>query len=106
MEVKSDLDNNGLANLSKVEVLRLTEKKISTLKQALFLDDSPQNMSSAQSLSNAVYSMNPMHAKVVELKALAARYNNGEISIEEYNEKLDQLLRFINAKNSAFKLAW
>jgi hypothetical protein len=106
METKPVLDNGGASSPSKFDVLKLTEQKIGALREALYLDDSPQNMSTAQSLSNAVYSMNPMHAKVVELKALSARYNNGEITIEEYNEKLDQLLSFVNAKVSAFKIAF
>jgi len=75
-------------------LLKATEQKIASLKAALHYDDVPQNMSAAASMAN-IYnnqSENQRLSKVQELKVLSSKYNNGAISLDIYNARLDQLL--------------
>src|ERR1700712_3320046 len=72
-------------------LLKSTEQKINTLKAALSFDEAPINMAAAASMAN-IYNQHDKarQTKVQELKALSAKYNNGLISLETYNMKLDQ----------------
>jgi hypothetical protein len=88
-------------------MLKSTEQKISVLKAALRFDDIPQNMAAAASLSN-IYnnqSESTRLSKVQELKLLSSKYNNGLISIEAYNSKLDELLEQVQSQGGSFELA-
>jgi hypothetical protein len=88
-------------------MLKSTEQKISILKAALRFDDIPQNMAAAASLSN-IYnnqSESTRLSKVQELKLLSSKYNNGLISIEAYNAKLDELLEQVQSQGGSFELA-
>jgi len=74
-------------------LLKATEQKIASLKAALHYDDIAQNMAAAASMAN-IYNQteNSRLSKVQELKVLSSKYNNGLISLEAYNARLDQLL--------------
>lgn len=87
-------------------MLKSTEKKISTLKSALRFDDVPQNMAAAAAMANIYQTQNEAVrlSKVQELKVLSSRYNNGQISIEAYNSKLDELLEQVQNKGG-FEMA-
>ena len=88
-------------------MLKSTEQKISILKAALRFDDVPQNMAAAASLSNiySTQSESTRLSKVQELKLLSSKYNNGLISIEAYNAKLDELLEQVQSQGGSFELA-
>jgi hypothetical protein len=88
-------------------MLKSTEQKISILKAALRFDDVPQNMAGAASMANIynTQSESKRLSKVQELKLLSSRYNNGQISIEAYNEKLDELLDQLQSQGGSFELA-
>jgi hypothetical protein len=88
-------------------MLKSTEQKISILKSALRFDDVPQNMAGAGSISNVYHSQSETNrlSKVQELKVLSSKYNNGLISIEAYNAKLDELLEQLQSRNGSFELA-
>ena len=74
-------------------MLKSTEQKINAIKTALSFDEAPINMAAAATMAN-IYNQNDKtrQTKVQELKALSAKYNNGLISLETYNMKLDQIL--------------
>jgi hypothetical protein len=86
-------------------LLKSTEQKINTIKAALSFDEAPINMAAAASMAN-IYNQsdNIRQTKVQELKALSAKYNNGLISLEIYNMKLDQLLEQLHSRGG-FELA-
>jgi len=88
-------------------MLKSTEQKISVLKLALRYDDVPQNMAAAASMANIYNTQNESKrlSKVQELKLLSSKYNNGQISIEVYNEKLDELLDQVQGEGGSFELA-
>jgi len=88
-------------------MLKSTEQKISVLKIALRYDDVPQNMAGAASMSNIYNAQSESNrlSKVQELKLLSSKYNNGQISIEAYNTKLDELLEQIQSQGGSFELA-
>jgi hypothetical protein len=88
-------------------LLKSTEQKISSLKAALRYDDAPQNMAAAASMINIYNNQNENNrqTKVQELKLLSAKYNSGQISLEAYNAKLDQLLDQVQSQGGAFELA-
>jgi hypothetical protein len=88
-------------------MLKSTEQKINILKTALRFDDVPQNMATAASLSNIYNNQSESHrlSKVQELKLLSSKYNNGLISIEAYNAKLDELLEQVQSQGGSFELA-
>jgi len=88
-------------------LLKSTEQKISSLKAALRYDDAPQNMAAAASMINIYNNQNENNrqTKVQELKLLSAKYNSGQISLEAYNAKLDQLLDQVQSQGGAFGLA-
>jgi hypothetical protein len=94
-------------NAPPLLLLKLTEEKINSLKTALRYDDIPQNMAAAGSMSNiyAAPTENRRQSKVQELKALSSKYNNGQISIESYNMKLDELLQQVQNSGDSFGLA-
>jgi hypothetical protein len=88
-------------------MLKSTEQKISVLKSALRYDDAPINMASAASMAD-IYSNpteNNRQSKVRQLKVLSSRYNNGQISLETYNVKLDELLEQVQTQSGSFELA-
>jgi len=88
-------------------MLKSTEQKISVLKSALRYDDAPINMASAASMAD-IYnnpSENNRQSKVRQLKVLSSRYNNGQISLETYNIKLDELLEQVQSQSGSFELA-
>ena len=88
-------------------LLKSTEQKISVLKTALRYDDAPQNMAAAASMANIYNNQkeNNRQSKVQELKLLSAKYNNGQISLDAYNVKLDELLEQIQSQGGSFELA-
>ncbi len=86
-------------------MLKSTEQKIKSLKDMLRYDDVPQNMAKAGTMAD-IYSIDKedtRQSKVKEFKALTAKYNNGELSIEAYNVELDELL--IRVQKHSFVLA-
>ncbi|HEY8928603.1 MAG TPA: hypothetical protein VIM55_05410 [Mucilaginibacter sp.] len=88
-------------------LLKSTEQKIASLKAALRYDDAPQNMAAASTMAT-IYnnkSESLRLSKVQELKVLSARYNNGYISIETYNAKLDELVDVVQQHSGDFVLA-
>ena len=94
-------------NVPPLFMLKSTEQKINLLKAALRYDDAPQNMAAAASLSN-VYSTKSESlrlSKVQELKLLSSKYNNGLISIEAYNTRLDELMEQVQSQGGSFELA-
>jgi hypothetical protein len=88
-------------------MLKSTEQKIGVLKAALRYDDIPQNMAAAASMSQIYSTQSETNrlSKVQELKLLSSKYNNGQISIEAYNQKLDELLEQIQSQGGSFELA-
>jgi hypothetical protein len=88
-------------------LLKSTEQKIAALKVTLRFDDVPQNMAAASTMANLYNNKNESLrlSKVQELKLLSAKYNNGQISIEAYNAKLDELLDMVQQHGSEFVLA-
>jgi len=88
-------------------LLKATEQKIATLKLALRYDDVPQNMSAAASMANIYNNQKESNrlSKVQELKVLSSKYNNGVISLDAYNEKLDQLMDQLHNQNGSYVLA-
>lgn len=88
-------------------LLKSTEQKIASLKSALRYDDVPVNMAAASTMANLYNNKNESLrlSKVQELKVLSARYNNGHISIESYNLKLDELLDMVHQHSGDFVLA-
>ena len=88
-------------------MLKSTEQKISILKSALRYDDVPINMSAAASMANIYNNQteNNRQSKVRQLKVLSSRYNNGQISLETYNAKLDELLEQVQTQRGSFELA-
>ncbi|MDB5091290.1 MAG: hypothetical protein JWR09_5284 [Mucilaginibacter sp.] len=88
-------------------LLKSTEQKIAALKVTLRFDDVPQNMAAASTMANLYNNKNESLrlSKVQELKLLSAKYNNGQISIEAYNVKLDELLDMVQQHSSEFVLA-
>jgi hypothetical protein len=88
-------------------LLKSTEQKIDTLKAALRYDDTPQNMASAGTMKDIYGSVSEARRqnKVQELKLLSSKYNNGQISIEVYNAKLDELLQQVHSTGGSFELA-
>ncbi len=105
IKIKTILKENR--DIPPLFLLKLTEEKINSLKTALRYDDIPQNMATAGSMSN-IYGApneNRRQSKVQELKALSSKYNNGQISIESYNMKLDELLEQVQNSGDSFGLA-
>ncbi|WP_428330131.1 hypothetical protein [Mucilaginibacter sp.] len=88
-------------------MLKLTEQKIQTLKAAMRFDDVPQNMAHSASMNDIYNNGNEALrlSKVQELKLLSAKYNNGQISIDAYNQKLDELINMVHQNSSAFVMA-
>lgn len=88
-------------------LLKSTEKKIESLKAILRFDDVPQNMAAASTMATLYNNKNESLrlSKVQELKVLSARYNNGQISIEAYNARLDELLDMVQQHSSEFVMA-
>jgi hypothetical protein len=86
--------------------LKSTEQKITLLKTALRYDDMPQNMAGAGTMAD-IYSPNESRrqTKVQELKLLSSKYNNGQISIDIYNRKLDELVKQIQSVGGSFEVA-
>ncbi|MDO3644700.1 MAG: hypothetical protein ACTHMI_24510 [Mucilaginibacter sp.] len=88
-------------------LLKSTEQKIASLKAALRYDDVPVNMAAASTMANLYNNKNESLrlSKVQELKVLSAKYNNGQISIEAYNARLDELLDLVHQHSGDFVLA-
>ncbi len=88
-------------------LLKSTERKISLLKAALRYDDVPQNLSAAGTMADIYANQNESHrqSKVQELKLLSSKYNDGQLTIEAYNAKLDELLEQVESQTKAFTLA-
>jgi hypothetical protein len=88
-------------------LLKLTEQKIAALKIALRFDDLPQNMGAAASMANIYNNQNENSrlSKVQEFKLLSSKYNNGALSLEAYNVKLDELLEQLHNQNGSYVLA-
>jgi len=88
-------------------LLKSTEKKIESLKAILRFDDVPQNMAAASTMASLYNNKNESLrlSKVQELKVLSSKYNNGQISIEAYNARLDELLDMVQQHSSEFVMA-
>ena len=88
-------------------LLKSTEQKIASLKATLRFDDVPVNMAAASTMANLYNNKNESLrlSKVQELKVLSAKYNNGQISIEAYNARLDELLDMVHQHSGDFVLA-
>jgi hypothetical protein len=88
-------------------MLKSTEQKISVLKAALRYDDVPQNMATAATMADIYNNQNEnrRQSKVQEFKLLSSKYNSGQISIEAYNAKLDELLEQIQSQGGSFEMA-
>ena len=88
-------------------MLKSTEQKISNLKSLLRYDDAPQNLATAASMANIYNNKNESNrlSKVQELKLLSSRYNSGQISLETYNVKLDELLDQVHSQVGSFEIA-
>ena len=86
--------------------LKSTEQKIAILKTALRYDDMPQNMTGAGTMAD-IYNQNETRrqTKVQELKLLSSKYNDGQMSIEAYNRKLDELIKQVQSVGGAFEVA-
>ncbi len=87
--------------------LKSTEQKINVLKEVLRYDDVPQNMAAAATMANIYNNQNENNrlSKVQELKLLSSKYNNGQISLDAYNVKLDELLELTQSQGGSFVLA-
>ncbi len=87
--------------------LKSTEQKINVLKEVLRYDDVPQNMAAAATMANIYNNQNENNrlSKVQELKVLSSKYNNGQISLDTYNVKLDELLELTQSQGGSFVLA-
>jgi hypothetical protein len=87
--------------------LKSTEQKINVLKEVLRYDDVPQNMAAAASMANIYNNQNENNrlSKVQELKLLSSKYNSGQISLDAYNVKLDELLELTQSQGGSFVLA-
>ena len=82
-------------------MLKSTEHKISKLKEALNTDAIEHNngkTSIADIYNNSNENNNQL--KMHDLMLLSAKYNDGLISLEEYNLKLDELLSQISRNGS------
>jgi hypothetical protein len=88
-------------------MLKSTDQKISALKAALRYDDVPQNMAATEMIADIYNNQNEnrRQSKVQELKLLSSKYNSGQISIEAYNAKLDELLEQVQSPDGSFGLA-
>jgi hypothetical protein len=86
-------------------MLKSTERKIAVLKTALRYDDVPNMAGAAESTGYDTTSESNRLSKVQELKLLSSKYNNGLISIEAYNAKLDELLDQVQSQGGSFELA-
>jgi len=88
-------------------LLKSTEQKIASLKATLRYDDVPVNMAGASTMANLYNNKNESLrlSKVQELKVLSAKYNNGHLSIEAYNARLDELLDMVHQHSRDFVLA-
>jgi len=89
-------------------LLRATEQKIVTLKAALHTKHNAINMAVVSS-DNALQHATADNVKDLtyqRLKILSARYNNGQIDIETYNKKLDELLDQLNGHPEKYALAY
>ena len=88
-------------------LLKSTEQKISHLKTMLRYDDVPQNMAGAASMANIYNNQNEnlRLSKVQELKLLSAKYNNGQISLDDYSESLNELYEEVQRHSRSFMLA-
>jgi hypothetical protein len=86
--------------------LKSTEQKIALLKTVLRYDDVPQNMSAAGTMAD-IYSQKESRrqTKVQELKLLSSKYNDGQITIEAYNRKLDELIAQVQSADGSFEMA-
>jgi hypothetical protein len=72
-----------------MHMLKSTEQKISKLKAAL--NEEPPKRKGGKSAMTGLYK-NTKQIKIQELLLLSSKYNNGQISLEDYNSKLDELL--------------
>src|ERR1700744_2550032 len=84
-------------------LLKATEQKIDSLKSLLRYDDTPVNMAAVASTQKNSEELRI--SKVQELKVLSARYNNGLISINAYNARLDELLEIAHQHSHEFVMA-
>lgn len=81
-------------------MLRSTEHKISKLKAALNTDTIIHNNGKASIADIYNNNENNKPLKMQDLMHLSAKYNDGLISLEEYNLKLDELLAQISRNGS------
>jgi hypothetical protein len=105
VKVKAVLRENR--SIPPMFLLKATEQKIESLKAILRFDDAPVNMAAASTMANLYNNKSESLrlSKVQELKVLSAKYNNGQISIEAYNARLDELLDLVHQHSSEFVMA-
>ncbi|HEY4326186.1 MAG TPA: hypothetical protein VGN20_19520 [Mucilaginibacter sp.] len=82
-----------------MHMLKSTEQKISKLKAALN-DDVPKNKDRKSARVDIYNNKNTKQIKIQELLLLSSKYNAGQISLEDYNSKLDELLIQANRNGS------
>jgi len=105
METNTVLNMSETGRRPSLSALISTDRKINALKEILRYDFAPRNMSDASSLKNINYVPSPMRAKVIELKGLSAQYNNGLITLDMYNTKLDRMLEYVALNGEIFQKA-
>jgi len=87
-------------NASSMFMLKSTEQKVTKLKAALN-NGTSKNKNKKISMTNLNgIDKNIKQVKIQELLVLSSKYNSGQISLEDYNSKLDELLVQINRNGS------
>jgi hypothetical protein len=94
-------------HMTPLYLLKSTEQKVSILKAALRYDEAPQNIWAAGSVESVYKDQNENNrlTKIREFKLLSAKYNSGQISLEVYHTKLDELLVQVKKQGISFELA-
>ena len=94
-------------HMSPLYLLKSTEQKVSILKAALRYDEVPQNIWAAGSVESVYKSQTENNRLIIvrEFKLLSSKYNSGQISLEVYHTKLDELLAQVKKQGISFELA-
>ena len=89
-------------------LLRATEQKIDTLKKMLQVRNNSLNMArvTADDALHHATAANVKELAYQRLKILSARYNDGQITIEVYNAKLDELLDQVNGHQGTYAMVY
>ena len=105
--VKVQTVMRGMNAVPPMMKLKSAEQKITQLKKMLRYDDLPKNMGDAASMASIYNNQNENMrlSKVQELKVLAAKYNNGQISLDVYSESLNDLYEDVQRHRRSFMMA-